>query len=368
MFNFKNIEIVLMKKTQILSAMIALFLSAQTVAAEKKEFGRTNILIGADPATIKLMSAVAAKADNKIVKVAPEIELRYPRQSLKLFCRGSSARYPDMVVTTREMNVEEYERCQNNNIGSIIKLKIGYEALVVAGAKGSFDLNLDQRKLFLALASDVPKNDKDGMLQENPNIKWKDIDAELPDKTIKILGPADETRDARTVRVLGMEVGCRTWEWVAELKHIQKSHRLYRAICHEPREDGAYVKAESAQTDLVKTLQKNKDSVVLLSFNEWLKSKDKVKTYAIDDLPPTIGTISKGLYHLSRSYYVYIKAANLSKVKSLAHFMKELVNEKTLAKDGYLADLGMVAMPEKEIKREVQQAAEFAEMPRPEED
>jgi len=354
-----------MKNIKSLVVIVISLLSSSSFAAEKKEFGRKNVLIGADPATMDLLSTVASKVGAKRLQGEPTIELRYPRKALKLLCLGEGAKYPDMVATTREMNDEEFKRCQKN-IGSVIKLKIGYEALVVATNKNSMDLDLDQRKLFMALANDVPNPKTTGVLTKNIYKTWKDIDSNAPKQAIKIFGPADKTRDARSVKVLGMEGGCRSWDWIAELKNIQKSYRLYRELCHVPRKDGLYIKAKTANADLTKQLQSNKNSIGVMGFNSWQKSKDKLKAYAINEMPPTIGTISKGLYPLSRSLYVYIKADNLKKVQGLSHMMGELVSEKALGEKGYLADMGMVPMPAKELKREIEQASEFTAMTKPE--
>ena len=354
-----------MKNIHVAVAILVSLMSTNLLAEDKKDFGRNNVLIGADPATMKLMSTVVSKVSKKSLKGKPVVELRYPRKSFKLLCLGSGAKYPDMVAATREMNEEEYERCQKNNIGSIIKLKIGYEALVVAADKKSMDLDLDQRELFKALAKDVPNPEVEGVLVANVYKTWKDIDPAAPKQAIKIFGPADKTRDARSVSVLGMEGGCRSWDWIADMKNIQRSYRLYRELCHVPREDGAYIKVPGTDEDLIKQLLSDKNSVGLMGYNKWLKAKSKLKTYAIDDLPPTMGTISKGLYPLSRSLYVYIKAENLKKVQGLPHIMGELLSKKALAADGYLAEIGLVAMPEKEMKREIEQASEFTAMSKP---
>jgi len=341
-------------------------LSANTFAADKKDFDREQLLINSVPATKGLLNAVISKIDQKHLRGEPKIQLKTNRKALKHFCLGAGSQYPDLVATTREMNEEEFKRCQNNSISSIVKLKIGYEALVVASAKNSIDLELDQRKLYKALAKDVPKpNAKAGMLTANPYKTWKDIDDKAPKQAIKFYGPAEYSRDERSVKLLGMEGGCRTWDWVPELKYIQTSYRMYRELCNQPRKDGAYIRTDKAGTDLVKKILSDKNSIGLMGFNDWLKSKDKLKAYPIDELPPTIGTISKGLYPLSRSYYVYIKTSNLEKVQALSHVMNELVNEKTLASDGYLADMGMVAMPEREMKKEISQALEFTAMETP---
>ena len=356
-----------MKNSQIIVALLVSMLSVSVVAKDEKEFGRKNVSILAGPATMHLMKAVASNVDAKFLKAETKFEYRNSVASLQLLCRGQGPGYPDMVAVTREMNDEEYKECQKNNVGSIIKVKIGYEAVVVVADKKSIDLDLNQRELYLALSKDVPNPENEGVVMDNFYKTWKDIDANAPKQAIKIFGPASKTRDARSVSALAMEGGCRTWDWIARLESLKASYRLYRAMCHVQRDDGHYIKAASTDTDLTKKLLANKNSIGLMSFNDWLKSKSKLKAYPIEELPPTLGTISKGLYPLSRGLYVYIKAENLHKVQGLAHVMSELLSKEALGEKGYLAEIGLVAMPAKELKREVQQAAQFQSMPKPEE-
>lgn len=356
-----------MKKLYIFIMCLICTVSTSAVAEKKKDFGRNHVMIGSVPATMNFVKAIAERVDKKQMKNKPDFVLNTNHRALKNFCLGEGPEYPDLVVTTREMHDDEYKRCQDN-IGTILKLKLGYEAIVVVSAKEGIDLDLDQRKLFMAIANDVPdpKSGKDGVLSANPYQTWKDIDKKEPKTAIKVYGPAEKSRDERSVSELGMEGGCRTWEWVPDLKNIQRSYRMYRALCHEMREDGKYIKAESADSDYIKKIVSDKSSIGLIDFNSWSKNKNKLKAFSVNELPPTLDTISKGLYPLSRQYYVYIKSSGLTNVPGLSHYMNELVNEKTLAADGYLADIGLVAMPDKEMKREVKQALEFTPMTTPE--
>jgi phosphate transport system substrate-binding protein len=356
-----------MKYKYLVTALALCLLVTNVVAGEKKDFGRKHVLVVADPAARELITMVASKLDKKFLADEPKIELSTNRKALKEFCLGSGPDYPDMVAATRAMNADEFKRCQEREAGGVIQVKIGYEALVVASDKKSLDLNLDQRKLYLALANDIPdpKSDIKGKLVANPFVTWKDIDSDAQKQKISIYGPTEFSRNERSVKLLGLEGGCRTWDWIPEMKNIQRSYRLYRVICNEPRKDGVYKKADSNNDDLAKTLLSEKNSIGLMDYNSWVKSKDKLKAYSINELPPTVGTISKGLYPLSRPYYVYIKISSLKGLRGVSHIMNELLNEKALGKNGYLAEMGMVAMPEKELKREVTQASEFVVMQAP---
>ncbi len=341
--------------------------STNSLATENNDFGRKHILISAEPAAKELITRVASKVDKKYLAAEPKIEFRTNRKALKVFCLGTGPSYPDIVATTRPMNENEFKRCREREAGDIIQVKFGYEALVLASAKKSLPLQLDQRKLYLALARDIPdpKSDSQGRLVANPYTTWKQIDPDAKKTRIKIYGPAENSRNERSVRILALEGGCRTWDWVPEMKNIQRSYRLYRVICNEPREDGVYIKSDKDDDNLTSKLLTDTNSIGLMDYNTWVQSKDKLKAYPINGLPPTLGTISKGLYPLSRPYYAYIKVSSLKKLRGVSHLMNELLDEKTLGADGYLTEMGMVAMPEKELKREITQASEFAVMESP---
>jgi phosphate transport system substrate-binding protein len=356
-----------MKNSQIIVTLLVSMMSFNAFSGDKKDFGRKNLYIAADPTTMDLLTMVASKVDAKVLKDKPKFEYHFPNKSFLLLCRGQTSNYPDMIATTRAMTADEYQECQRNNAGSIIKLKIGYEAMVVVADKKAIDLDLDQRELFLALARNAPDLEIEGVVKDNFYKTWKDIDSDAAKQEIKIFGPASGTRDARTVGDIAMEGGCRTYDWIVTLDTLKFSYRQYREICHKQRKDGQYIEAATADTDITKQLLTNKNSIGLMSFNDWLESKSKLKAYAIDDLPPTLKTISKGLYPLSRSLYVYIKAENLHKLHGLSHIMNELLSDEALGAKGYLAEIGLVAMPANERKREVGQAAKFKNMPKPEE-
>lgn len=362
-----------MKTRLIVAALVAAVLSPQQVLAEekkdekKKEFGRKHLVITTVPATRALVAEVSSNVDKKMMKHQPLLKLVNNRRALRDLCYGAGPAYPDIAVTTREMNAEEYKRCENNSLSEIIRVKMGYEAIVLASAKDSkLDLALGQRDVFLAMAKDVPEPGYDGVLMSNPNKKWKEVNENLPDAAIRFYGPEARTRADRAVGQLAMEAGCRTWDWVPNLKDVQKTARMYVALCNEQRKD-LYTKANKENPDPVASMLKDKGSVAVVGFNDYLAAKDKLKAYTIDEIPATQKTIDGGLYPASRPVYAYIKVSSLENVQAASHFMNELVSKKALGNDGYLAKMGLVALPEKALEKEITGALEFEVMERVEE-
>jgi phosphate transport system substrate-binding protein len=79
-------------------------------------------------------------------------------------------------------------------------------------------LDLSLRDIFLALAKDVPNPDGSETLVPNPYKTWKEVNSDLPDIAIEVLGPppTSGTRDA--FAELAMEGGCKTFDWIKAMK------------------------------------------------------------------------------------------------------------------------------------------------------
>ena len=119
----------------------------------------------------------------------PKIESTGSGGGMKLFCKGLGTQHPDITNSSRRIKKREFIKCRDKGI-DIIEIKIGYDGIVIANTKKSTQLNITKRQIFLALAKQVPEGNKEGgKLINNPNIKWSDIDSNLPDIKIEVLGP-----------------------------------------------------------------------------------------------------------------------------------------------------------------------------------
>lgn len=275
----------------------------------------------------------------------PKIESTGSGGGLKLFCDGVGVDYPDVTNSSRAIKQSEIDSCAANGVTEIIEVKIGYDGIVFANALESTSFSLSRRDIFLALAKEVP-SDTEGELIENPYNTWADVNGDLPDVKIEVLGPppTSGTRDAFVE--LAMEGGCKTVPWIKALKDSDKNR--YKAVCHTIREDGAFVEAGENDNLIVQKLQANPNAFGIFGFSFLDQNKEKVKGAQIDDVTPTFDAIADGDYPVSRPLFFYVKKAHVDVIPGLRGYLREFSSERAWGEEGYLSDRGLIPMPDAE--------------------
>ena len=279
----------------------------------------------------------------------PKIESTGSGGGLKLFCSGIGIEHPDITNASRRIKSSEVDLCASNGVTDIVEVRIGYDGIVLANDKAAplFDLSL--RDVWLALAKEVPNPDGSedvANMVANPYKTWKDVNPALPALKIEVLGPppTSGTRDAFVE--LAMEGGCKTFGWLGALKSADKS--VYKSICHTVREDGAYVEAGENDNLIVQKLQANPAALGIFGFSFLDQNADRLKGSMINGQEPTFEAISDGAYPVSRSLYFYVKKAHVGVIPGMQEYLSEFTNDKAWGPDGYLADRGLIPMPEAE--------------------
>ncbi len=347
---------------------LLLVLIAHTGVAQtdgkQKDFGRNHALIAADPVVEPLVQQLIRRLPTKRLPTVPNVVRQEVKKALKHFCLGEGVGYADIVVVPREMDEAERKRCFDRISGGVIKLKLGYEALVLAASVQS-DINaLTTRQLYLALARDVPRSGAKvpGMLSKNPHKRWSDLGLK-PKTALRFSGPPMQSRDGRSVQHLAMEKGCRQWDWVAEMKYSQRNRRVYREVCYRLRDDDVYQPVQKGAAAIATALRKDRHRLGFIAYNDWTENRKGLKAIAVDDTAVSLKTISAGLYPLSRAYYAYVKLDAVKKVPGVDWFLNELASDKALGEGGYLHKHGLVAMSESERKKQIAKAAELTPEP-----
>ena len=258
----------------------------------------------------------------------------------KLFCSGTGGAYPDIANASRPMKKSEWDKCQAAGVTEIVEIKIGYDGIVIADAKGSPDFKVTREQIYRALAAEVPAGAGFG---PNPAKTWADVAKGLPAGAILVYGPppTSGTRDAFTE--LAMEAGGAKVPALAALKKSNEDE--FKAKTHRIRSDGAWVDSGENDNAIVQTLEKTPGAVGVFGYSFLENNMDKVKAASVDGVAPTFEAISSGAYPLSRSLFIYVKKANIGVTPGLREFVDGFTSDAATGKGGYLQQRGLIPLP-----------------------
>jgi phosphate transport system substrate-binding protein len=332
------VEIKMTKKTLLAAAVFG------AVSMTNQAMARDSINIVGSSTVFPFATTVAENFGNATGFNTPKIESTGSGGGMKLFCAGVGVEHPDITNASRRMKVSEFETCQENGVKEITEVKIGYDGIAVANSKQAPRFELSLRDLWLALAKDVPNPDGGKELVPNPYKTWKEVNPDLPDVAIEVLGPppTSGTRDA--FAEIAMEGGCKTFDWVAAMKSEDKSK--YKAVCRSVREDGAYVEAGENDNLIVQKLDANPDALGVFGFSFLDQNADKLQGSIINGVEPTFDNIAGGDYPVSRSLYFYVKNAHVGTIPGIREYVTAFTSDNAWGPEGYLADKGLIPLPD----------------------
>ena len=323
-------------------APLALAASVHVAHAQARDYVS---IVGSS--TVYPFATVVAERFGKSTKFkTPTIESTGSGGGLKLFCSGVGVDHPDITNSSRRIKQSEVDRCNENGVGDIIEVKVGYDGIVLANSKKTDVMEVSRRDIFLALAREVPNPEGGEELVENPYRTWKDVNGALPDRKIVVLGPppTSGTRDA--FAELGLEGGCKTFDFIKAMK--KKDKKAYKAVCHSIREDGAYVEAGENDNLIVQKLEADPDAFGVFGFSFLDQNLDKLQGSMVDGVAPEFEDIASGDYPVSRPLYFYVKKAHMGQIPGIEGYLAEFTSDRAWGEDGYLTDKGLIPMPEEE--------------------
>jgi phosphate transport system substrate-binding protein len=338
---------------------LALFIAMAAMPALGSEgaFARDQIRVVGSSTVYPFTTAVAEQYGRSGGKT-PVVESTGTGGGLKLFCAGIGADHPDVANASRRIKKSEYDDCGKHGVSDIVELKIGFDGLSIAQAKGAPDLGLTKKQVFLALAKEVP--DASGKLVANPNKNWSDVDPSLPNKKIEVLGPPPTSGTRDSFVELVMEKGA---EGIDSLKAMKKADaKAFEKVWKSIREDGAYVEAGENDNLIVQKLSANPDALGIFGYSFVEENLNTIKAVPIDGVTPTYETIASGEYKVARPLFIYVKAQHVDVVPGLKDFIAEYVSEKALGEDGYLVAKGLIALPKDDLEASRKVAAELSRL------
>ena len=327
-----------MKKLIILCAVVYMF--------SFTSHARNQISVVGSSTVYPFSTVVAENFGRDTGMKTPKIESTGSGGGMKLLCAGLGVNHPDITNSSRRIKKSELEKCSKAGI-EVVEIKVGYDGIVISNSKKGEKFNLSKRDIFLALAKDVPEgNAEGGKLIPNPNKTWKEVNSNLPDIKIEVLGPppTSGTRDA--FNELAIEGGCKTFP---NLKAIKKEDKKkYKAICRAVREDGVYIEAGENDNLIVQKLAENKNALGVFGFSFLAENEDKIQGSNIDGNEPTFENIASKAYPVSRPLYFYIKTAHVDVIPGIREFVEAYTSDDAFGPDGYLSERGLIPMPDEE--------------------
>lgn len=316
---------------------------------------RDQIRIVGSSTVFPFSTAVAEQFGRQGQFKTPVVESTGTGGGMRLFCAGVGVAHPDMTGASRRMTKSEFETCGKNGVTDITEIKIGFDGIVLANKLGHQKINLTRKDIWMALARKVPVN---GQLVDNPFKTWKDVNATLPAEKIEVFGPppTSGTRDAFVELV--MDVGCKG---VPEIEAITEA-RAKSAACASIREDGAYIEAGENDNLIIQKLAATPTAYGVFGYSFLDQNRDKVQGNNVEGAEPTFENISSAKYPVSRSMFVYVKNAHAGVIPGVKELVTEYVSEKAYGTEGYLADKGLIPLPDAERKAVRDQVMSFSKL------
>lgn len=304
------------------AASAAILVAAATSTASA---ARDQIRIVGSSTVFPFSTTVAEQFGRSTDFQTPVVEATGSGGGLKLFCAGVGTDNPDVANASRRMKASEFALCAENGVTDITEVKIGYDGIVIANAKGGPEFSLTREQLVMALAE---QGDKPEM--------WSDIDPSLPAINIEVLGPppSSGTRDA--FEELVMHEGCEGAGIECDGISI--------------RDDGAFIEAGENDNLIVSKLEANPNALGVFGFSFLDQNADALQGSIIDGVEPEFDAIAEGDYPVSRSLYFYIKNAHVGVVPGIQEFADEFMSPSAAGEEGYLIDKGLIPLLEDEFE------------------
>lgn len=311
--------------------------------------GRDYISIVGSSTVYPFSTVVAERFGRATQFKTPKVESTGSGGGIKLFCQGVGVSHPDITNASRRIKASEVEQCAGNGVTDIVEVLIGYDGIVVANSREAGQMSLSLKDIYLALAKLVPAPDGSETLVPNPYQTWQDVNPDLPDQTIEVLGPppTSGTRDAFVE--LALEGGCSQIAWVAAIEETDKDR--FKAVCHSIREDGRYIDAGENDNLIVQKLDANPNALGVFGFSFLDQNRNKVQSSIVNGHPATFDAIADGDYPISRPLYFYVKKAHADVIPGIREYLAEFTHERAWGEEGYLSEKGMIPLSRSERRK-----------------
>ncbi len=280
----------------------------------------------------------------------------------KKLCEGVGEETIDIANSSSRIKQSDIDTCNANGVTEILEVRFGYDGIVFASDINGADFALTPADVWGAMAAQTVK---DGALAANGAKTWADVNAALPAQEIMAFIPGTKhgTREVFDVKIL--EAGCKEAGaydlYLAASTGADDAAKAKDALagCLALRTDGVSVDIDGDYTETLSRIDANKAAIGVFGLSFYENNTDKLKVATVNGISPSVDTIAKGEYPVSRPLFFYVKKAHIGVIPGLKEYVQFFLSDDMAGPDGALADYGLVPDPELEATR----AAVEAETP-----
>ena len=291
------------------------------------------------PRYIPFSTAVAEQFGTKYDFPTPVVESTGSGGGLKLFCSGVGEQHPDITNSSRRIKQSEIDTCASNGIERDHR---GQDRLRRHRAGQQQERRPDERHDPADLAWRWPRKCAvDGEIKAQSRIR---TGARSTRRCPTQRSRSSDRRPPRHPRRLRRAGDGRRLQEFDEVKALDEDARTQ--VCATMREDGAFVEAGENDNLIVQKLEANPDAFGIFGFSFLDQNLDMLQGSSINGEEPTFENIADGAYPVSRSLFLYVKNAHVGVVPGIKEFVDEFTSEAAFGEDGYLAEKGLIPLPE----------------------
>jgi phosphate transport system substrate-binding protein len=267
---------------------------------------------------------------------------------MKLFCQGIGSNTADLTNSSRRIMESELADCHRNGVQEVIEFPIGIDGLALIQSANATPIALSLRDLYAALAARP-------FGQEQTARNWSDVNPQLPNTPIRVLGPPPTSGTRDSLNELLLEAGCATDSRMTALK--QNDRDQFKEICTRIREDGVFVEAGENDNLLVQKVATDPNAIGVLGYSFLAENRDRVSAVTINGVTPTDETIANLEYPGARRIYIYTKREHMQAKPAIREFLA--MYARLAQPGGPLQRRGLVPFAGQDAESQQRQATEL---------
>jgi phosphate transport system substrate-binding protein len=333
--------------------MTLMKLSVSTIAlasmAATAGFARDNVQVAGSSTVLPYATIVAEAFGENFDFPTPVVEGGGSGAGRKKLCEGVGEATIDIANSSSRIKQSDIDTCLANGVTEIMEVRIGYDGIVFASDIAGPDFAFTPADIYSAIAAETVK---DGAIAANGAKTWADVNPALPAQDIMMFIPGTKhgTREVFDIEVI--QEGCKTSGaydlFLAASMGADDAAKGAEAVekCMTLRTDGVSVDIDGDYTETLARIDANKSAIGVFGLSFYENNTDKLKVATMDGIVPSVETISKGEYPVSRPLYFYVKKAHIGVIPGLKEYISFFVSDEMAGPDGALAQYGLVPDPE----------------------